>query len=171
MRGLLFAAMTVLVASPTLAEPVPGPGAWLVDDKVSALDGTHDYTATVASDDKVGNIIDTTEKAHLAILCGRDSFALMIDWPDFIDRGYDGSQLNVSVKLKLDDGPIQTTSWSAGEQAVMQLGDKGEAWVRKLSAGKVLVVRVPDKHGGQEATFQISGLDRIIANIDQTVCG
>jgi hypothetical protein len=144
-------------------------GAWQVTDNVSALDGSHDFHADLISDSTVTNIIDRDDHPILGLSCTHQGLFLTFVWPDFIDKDYD--QSSVDLTWKVDDGPVQHSSWSAVSQGLVAMGPNGLAWARKWSTAKTLVVRVPDKHGGQEATFQLTGLDQVVTQVSQMNCG
>jgi hypothetical protein len=168
MRGTKVIAMIVgaLVLSMGLARA--DAGKWEVKDKTSALDGTHEYSADLEADAPVANLLGRPEKASIGLLCNHNGLALVINWPDFIDKDYD--QDEVILTWKLDDGAVQRSSWPAVSDGLVVQGKAALEWARKWSVGKVLVIRVPDKHGGQEATLQIAGLDQIVANVTLNGC-
>jgi len=144
-------------------------GAWQVRDKVSALDGSPDFQANLESDETVTDLLDQPKKAALGLVCDHNGFHFVVVWPDFIDK--DINQSTVVLTWKIDDGTVQRTDWPATTQGLVQAGTTGLDWAREWSAGKTLIVRVPDKHGGQEATFQLTGLDQVVARVSQMNCG
>ena len=146
------------------------PGAWRVESKTSALDNSTDYAASVSSDEALVNILGRPEHAELGVICGRQGFDLSIQWPDFVQKD-DVEDLNVSVAWKIDDGAVQHSAWIATTKAVGQLGNKGLSTLKVWSAAHKIIVRVPDQHGGQDATFEVDGIDQIFAHVSQTGCG
>ncbi|HUO11236.1 MAG TPA: hypothetical protein VMU37_00625 [Caulobacteraceae bacterium] len=163
-RPLAFA--VALVATPALADP----GAWQIRDQTSPLDGSHQYEAVVQSDEQLTNILGQPERAALGVVCGRQGFELSVLWPDFVQKE-DVEDLNVTVIWKADDGPLQRGAWIASTKGVGQLGNLGLGTLRAWSGAHKIVVRVPDQHGGQDATFQVAGIDQIFAHVSQTGCG
>ena len=143
--------------------------AWNVTEKKSELDGRTSYTALLEADGTVSNIIDRAEKPVLGVTCNKDGYYATIDWPDFIRADY--SETSVIVEWKLDDGPVQRGSWRAADRIVALVGNRGKEWFHSISAGKRLVVRVPDKHGGQEAVFTLAGIGDIDAKAASLSCG
>jgi hypothetical protein len=162
--GLLFA----LSATSAMAQNTDI-GAWNVSDKVSALDGSRDFEANIKADGPVANIIGNNERPSLGISCNHQGLFIVLSWPDFIDKDFDDH--SIDLMWKIDDGPVERTRWDAVDQALLKVGNDGLTWAKKWSAGKSLVVRVPDKHGGQEATFQLAGLDQVVEQVSRMKCG
>jgi hypothetical protein len=144
------------------------PGAWEVTATASALDGQRSYTALLKSDGEVANVIGREEHATLAFSCGKNGFIAMLDWPDFIAETPE--DYNIAFRWKLDDGPVQKSSWFGGQTSLSATGNKGMGWLKTIAGGKTLVVQVPDRHGGQEATFQIAGVADIYAQLAARSC-
>ena len=144
------------------------PGAWQVSDKTSALDGRQSYQAMLKAEGSVSNIIDRSQEAALGISCGSGGLNVTILWPDFIEKSDDSM---ADVVWKLDSGPVQLTRMFATSNLVGQTGRAAKAWIEQLSAGKSLMVRVPDRHGGQDVTFILSGIATVATTIDMRSCG
>jgi hypothetical protein len=86
------------------------------------------------------------------------------------------------VPWKLDDGPVQRSIWGVtgrsapgspqvGPTSLAQGGSSAMDWLRRVAAGKKLIVRVPDHHGGQETSFELAGLGTILDHVSQMPCG
>jgi hypothetical protein len=144
------------------------PGAWEVTATASSLDGQRSYTALLKSDEEVANVIGREEHATLAFSCGKNGFFATLDWPDFIDETPE--DYNIAFRWKLDDGPVQKSRWFGGQTSLTAMGNKGMSWLKTISGGKTLVVQVPDRHGGQEVTFQIAGVADIYAQLAARSC-
>lgn len=166
MKRLLITLALALISTTANAAP----GGWRIESKTSALDNSTDYEASIQSDEQLTNILGQPERATLAVVCSRSGFDLQLLWPDFVQKD-DIQDLNVTVSWKLDAGGVQRGDWIAITKAVGQLGDRGLSTLKIWSSGAKLVVRVPDQHGGQDATFELAGIDQVYAHVSQTNCG
>lgn len=170
-----LAAISVAVSAaaasklPTLT-PTGGYGLWMViDAPPSALDGSPNFTAQINADNEVTATRGRPKKPILALFCDHDGLTVNIIWPANIDiaRG----QSSETLLWKLDDGKLYANQLGFNKTALVQVGRPANALLHLWAPGKVLVVRVPDKFGGQDATFHLDGLDLVAAHIDKTGCG
>lgn len=168
-RKIICASASAVALLLSSAPPaIAAPGAWIVDESASALDGQKTYMATVKSDEAIVGILGLPKHALLTFRCGKDGFFASLGWPDFI--GKELGEDSVVLRWKVDDGPVQKATWLATTKSVFAPGDRGLAWLKSLSQGKVLVVQVPDQHGDQEATFQLTGIDEVYAKVSGRSC-
>jgi hypothetical protein len=166
MKMLLGALVAIgLLWSPARAQP----GAWMVSDTTSALDGDRSFTATVAGDMPVTDILGRDAPPHFGFSCGKNGLFVTVLWPAFVQKEYD--EHNVRVVWKLDDSPVQTSSWFADTQAVSLLGNNALRWLTDAAKAKKLIIRVPDQYGGQEATFALDGIADLVAKVAARGCG
>jgi uncharacterized protein len=145
-------------------------GAWAVEETTSPLDQTKNYSVSVSSNESLDNILGRQEKAQLFFSCDRKGFFATIVWPDFIEKE-DVEDSTVLISWKLDDDPVEKSSWFASTIGVAAPGGQGMSLLKAWAGGKVLIVRVPDKHGGQDATFNIDGIAAIFSALSQRNCG
>ena len=171
--ALLMTTITAPVAEasklPTLT-PTGGYGSWTVIDAApSPLDGSPNFTAQINADNAVMATRGQPKKPILAFFCDHDGFSLNIKWPANINisRG----QVSETLLWKVDDGRLTRSELGFDRTALIQEGRPANVLAHLWAGGKLLVVRVPDNFGGQDATFQLDGLDLIMAHIDQTGCG
>lgn len=162
---LSILALLTAVPLPALAQA----NSWIITDKASALDGSQSYMAILESDDAVAGLLGQQKKARLAFVCGRRGFVTNITWPDFVE--YEATDPAVTVSWKLDDGKPQQTNWLGTTTAVGQVGPRGLATLKDWSTGHKLIVRVPDRHGGQEATFTLDGISGVYSTLSSRNCG
>jgi hypothetical protein len=142
-------------------------GAWTVINKTAALDGAQSYQAVALSSEKLTNIIDQPEQASLFVSCDAHGFAVAVNWPDFLVL----QDQRVNIAWKLDDGSIKRESWRGVSQGALLRGPDALAALKGWAAGKKLVVRLPDKHGGQDATFDVDGIAAIYTAVSNRNCG
>ena len=145
------------------------PGAWQSRDQVSQLDGTHEYLALVPADNSVATNRDRQKKPILAVIWSRRLLTVRIVWPDHIvpDASY---SFAMNFLWKLDDGVPQKADWSVDTKfAFSTVGEDAVHVLQSWKAGKVLVVRVPDGHGNQEAVFRIDGLDQVFDQVKKDI--
>lgn len=166
-------ALAIVAMGPAQGQAQPTPsayGVWDVSDQASPLDGTPNFKAAVIAENTVGADRGRQKKPGIGLFCDHDGFTLQINWPTQIDAD---SRYMDSVPLiwKLDDGPLKKTYLGFGKKVLFANGGRGLSLVGQWAVGKVLVVRVPDRQGGQDTTFHIDGLDGVMAHIQRTGCG
>lgn len=154
-------------ASPVGAHAAEAAGAWKVEETASKLDGATSFVASVESPDEVSGILDTPKHPNLMVGCTNGRVAVMIDWPDFV--GSLGEN-HASVRWRMDSGAIQSTYAFAGTTSAMVEGRDAYKWIDTMAAGHKLVVQVPDRHGGQEATFAVDGVAPIRDHMREMKC-
>ena len=149
-------------------EPASQIAVWETTEKVSQMDGTTSFFASIHSNENVTGILDKPNAAHLVIACDKGRSTVMFSWPDFIDA--DPTTSGVAIRWRLDDGKIKTTWMRAVTDAVAFSNPSGIAFLREAANAKKLLVSVPDRHGGQEASFDISGIGTVIDRLHALKC-
>jgi len=144
-------------------------GGWQIFDNTSATVGSPSYAALLKADNTVSGSQDDQKTPTRAMTCDNTGLALTFIWPDLVDKVSD--QAMASIRWKLDDGPIQQSDWPASVRSVSESGRLAIDWAKKWSTGKTLTVRIPDQHGGQEATFELAGLSDIVGRVAKMSCG
>src|SRR4029453_13220733 len=128
------------------AEPSPSGSRWRLD--VVGDEAKGDATYMLQTSAEAG-------KQALVILCSKGA-GVMIDWGGFL------SLMDVSVKMKLDDGDAETETWRlAGERqsGIVYPIAGGEAFARRLATAKRLTVDVSPRGGTPPpAPFNLEGL-------------
>lgn len=166
----IFAASPAAASSrlPILS-PSGGYGLWsVVDAPPSPLDGSPNFNAQINSDDTVMATRGAPKKAILAFFCDHDGLTLNILWPANIDIGR--RQVSETLLWKLDDGRLSESDVGFNKTALVTEGRLADKLIHIWAAGKVLAVRVPDRFGGQDATFHLDGLDLVVAHLEKTGC-
>lgn len=172
MRRILLACVLALTLVGPASAAMPAPklvGRWLVNDQTSDIDGSPDFNAFATADDPILRVRGRPDRPLLGLACDRRGVEFEVLWPDtvqFVER-----DLPVVMLWKLDDAPAKRASWPGVPHALILRGPSALAWARKWSLGKTLKISVPDAHGGQEATFQLDGMDQLVARVSQLNCG
>jgi hypothetical protein len=166
-RTALLTASLLALSSAAHAEP----GAWNVKELGASADGAKKYfVAQVPSDGELVNTADARQKAELAVRCDAKGLFVTFLWPDFVEgETYDGSKIDVTWKV--DDQAARQLRLRKVDKAAIALGKDGFKLLNTLSKGKTLVVRLPDMHGGQKASFPIDGIAALDARIKAQGCG
>jgi len=143
-------------------------GAWVFNTRTSALDGRVSLSAQLLAETEVFNIIGQPERAALTFACDKSGLFATVIWPDFISGG--PMRNMATLRWKLDDGPVRATNMFHSSQGIGQMGYPAQGWIRQLSAGRRLTVQVPDRHGGQETTFNLEGIQVIGPRFSEASC-
>ena len=144
--------------------------AWIVDAKTSQLDGAKSLTAVVEANGEITNLIGRPERPQFGFSCDRNGLFVCFHWPDFVEKeSFD--DLKVGIGYKIDDGPVVRERWIATTQSVSKMGRDGLNWFHKLVTAKRMVVDIPDRHGGQEAVFDLDGIAAVDSQLQAMTCG
>ncbi len=125
--------------------------------------------ANVPADGTVTNILEQKEVPRFGFSCDAHGLGVSVLWPAFIQKEFDEN--NVRVVWKLDDGPVQNSSWFANTKSVSLIGNNALRWMTQVSKAKKMIIRVPDQYGGQEATFTLDGMADLVATVAARGCG
>lgn len=145
-----------------------GTGAWVFNSTTSALDGRVSMSAHIQAENDVANIIGRPERPTLSLSCDQGGLFATVLWPDFVADGFMRNM--ATLRWKLDDGPVMATTMLHSAQGIGQMGYPAQGWIRQLSRGRRLIVQVPDRHGGQEATFNLEGIADIGPRFSEASC-
>jgi hypothetical protein len=170
MRRIIIASLALLgVVSG--AHAAPPSSSWVVVDTKSPTDGSQTYLAKVKSTSTVTNIADKPDYPLFGISCSAKGFFATFAWPDFVDKsaGVTGGS-DVVVNWRTNLGPMQTTSFIAADQGAVVIGMNGLKWVNQLKGARKLDIRIPDKHGGQETEFDITGIEAVLTAVNGRNC-
>lgn len=140
--------------APTVTQPT---GRWLVEVDTSALDGAKEATARLMALNDVRNMIGNPQRPAVQFGCRRGIIYTMIIWPEWVD---DGSHFR-DLRWRLDDGPVQTTTMHVEGQAIGLGRQQAIDWIQTLASARRLIVEVPDRRAGQEATFDLTGIKAV----------
>ena len=165
----------MLQTPPAVSTPVdqvikPAGTAWTIFDKRSQLDGSESYVAILPAVSTVANVINAQAQPSFGLACTVKGLTVSFVWPDFVEVTEGGFRNYATVAWKLDRGAVEKTDFSATHGGVFLNGRSASGWLDRLGASQRLVVRVPDGHGGQEATFVLSGVDRIVSDAKVRGC-
>jgi hypothetical protein len=163
----LFAGVAVATLSASAA--VAQSGAWQVFDNRSSDDGSPTYAAILKADNTVSGSLDEPKAPTLAVTCDHAGLAFTIVWPDLLDRS--AVQSWVTILWRLDASAPQQSDWPASARSLTESGPQALDWATRWSAGQTLTVHVPDQHGGQDATFELTGLSDIVGRVRNMSCG
>lgn len=164
-----FAPSMALAAKLPTLSPTGGYGLWsVVDAPPSPLDGTPNFTAQVNADNTVLSARGNPQKPILAFFCDHDGLTMNILWPANIDISR--HQVSETLIWKLDQDRLSETQVGFNKFALIGTGRGVDKLIHLWALGKVLAVRVPDRFGGQDATFQLDGLDLVVAHLEKIGC-
>ncbi|WP_157223730.1 hypothetical protein [Caulobacter sp. AP07] len=168
--AIALSAVTSIAHAQTATTPgvTPETGKWRYTETASALDGAKSRIATLTAETQVANILGRMEAPTLGLTCDKNGLGVVMSWPDFVgEAGF----LTLPVKWKIDDGKVYKTGWFPGTTSVTLMGPGAQGWIRQVKDAKTLVVAVPDRHGGQEATFDLTGIEAIGPRFSEVSCG
>ena len=72
---------------------------WHVQDKSSALDNSHEYIAYVEAAQPVADLLGRDKKPLLSLSCTHNGLFFSIMWPDFIEKDYDDTNVEIVWRL------------------------------------------------------------------------
>jgi hypothetical protein len=159
MRKFAAAACTVAIAFGACA---PASAKWDINRSAAAIDGAKRYTATATSENTLFNILDQPQAAKLFVTCNKGTPGVVIDWPDFFPT-YETEA--VWVEWKVDDAKITKVAWPFAENAVGPTHRDAAEFFRKIADGHRLIFRIQDRHGAQEAIFDIGDATAVKADL------
>lgn len=136
------------------------PGAWLVDDETSALDGKRSVMIGVESETPLLNAINRPEKAMLSISCIDGKRGVTIIWPTYLgnDEAY--------VDWKIGDGEIRSEPFYVrGTKVATITGRSADRFLGEMGAEGRAVLRVNAYRNVQEATFDLTGAGAQLATV------
>lgn len=166
MIGLAWAAAAALAAG---AGSNAQPGAWTYQDLGAGADGSTFFLAKVLSDQELVNAAQQKEKATFAVKCDAKGLYVDIVWPvTVVGDTYDGTKAD--VLFETDNGRAREAKLFKTDMAAMALGKEGFRLLKDLSQAQTLTVRVPDRYGGQTASFRIAGINAIYDRIKAQGC-
>jgi hypothetical protein len=157
--------MIAIVLAAALAQAASAaPSNWAVSDQKSELDGASTYLAYVGAKQSIAVTSGREKTPTLDVICDREGFRVFFNWHDKVDE-------DAVVTWKLDDGPVTRTRFDGLKTTAALFGNEGLGWLKRLAGGRRLVARVPDAHAGQEASFDLTGIDAVIATVSSRNCG
>lgn len=136
------------------------PGAWLVDDDTSALDGKRSVMIGVESETPLLNAINRPEKAMLSISCIDGKRGVTIIWPTYLgnDEAY--------VDWKIGDGEIRSEPFYVrGTKVATITGRSADRFLGEMGTEGRAVLRVNAYRNVQEATFDLTGAGAQLATV------
>ena len=107
-------------------------------------------------------------KPVLAVSCEGKGLFVTLSWPDAIPLKPNQHFAGVAWSL---DGKVRSSSMIASSGSVSLAGSEAKEWLREMAAAVRLEVRVPDAHGGQTASFDLSGAKEVQAGLARSTCG
>jgi hypothetical protein len=162
-------ALGVALATASASVAFAQSGGWQVFDNTTSASGSPTYAAILKADNTVSGSLDEPKAPTLAVTCDHAGLAFTIIWPDLLDRS--PAQSWVTIQWRLDDGAPQESAWPASARSVAESGGQALDWASRWAAGATLTVHVPDQHGGQDATFEVTGLSDIVGRVRSMSCG
>jgi hypothetical protein len=166
MRALFAVVAALLAATPALAG---APGAWQISDQVSALDGKHTFAATLASTNTLTNFSGAPEAATLRVRCDHGDLAVDVLWPDFTSASRDLGD-HSSILWRTDAGKVATAEMQRDVTSLTAFDADARQLLARWRGAAALIVRAPDQHGDQDATFDLSGLAQALAGAAEAGC-
>ena len=150
-----------------VAAILQAPGAWVVLDQQSRLDGAISYVAGVDSTEPILNSIGRPQKANLSVSCIEGERRVIITWPTYLGRD------EANVSWKFDDGPVRSsvvTVLDGGRYAMIR-GRQGDDFMDQIVASSELVVAVSAHRDRQEAVFALAGGAETVASVRRACPG
>lgn len=126
------------------------------------------FSAKVIASQAIKGSDGKAAKPALSVSCGAGGLYATIAWPDAIPLK--PGQHFVAVSWSLD-GASRSASMLATQGSVGLAGSEAKEWVREFAAAKGLTVQVPDAHGGQSASFDLTGSGAVQAGVAASACG
>ena len=127
-----------------------------------------DFGARIAAIGTIKGPGGSMAKPVLSVTCGSGGLYATIAWPDPIPLKPNQHFVPVTWSL---DGASHSSSMLATSGSVGLAGSEAKEWLREFVAAKVLQVRAPDAHGGQSASFDLTGAGAVQAGISRSACG
>lgn len=131
------------------------PTHWIVTQTHHEIDGSVDYSASNLSVRPVLGSLGQPDHAILFAYCGRKGLAVGVTWPDIVDR--DLSIDAAVLAWSIDGGKVHNDLWDADTTVVGVHGGKARKLLSAIATAQRFVIVVPDRHGAQEAAFNLSG--------------
>lgn len=142
------------------------PSTWLRHSEESKMDGITNLHFSTISINTISNSIGIQKNAQLILRCNQKKTEAFIVWPNFI-----GLHEGPSVEVKLDGGNIEKKTWSPSSNGTAAFRPKPIEWIRSISGGKRLIVRLAAfQRIPEEVEFDITGLDAVTDEIAKA-CG
>lgn len=149
------------------------PATWTFKDlgeaKSGEPNGPHFFVAQTPSTGMLVNVKGKPEAAQLAIRCDQKGFFITILWPTYVNADTYNAQV-IAVDYKLDNSKPRTIKLHRVDQAAIALGRDGYRLLKELDKAHTLSVHLPDFNGGQDATFDIEGIDKIYDRVTAFGC-
>lgn len=142
------------------------PGAWIISDERSAMDGERSYLAGVQSREPISNSAGLPEAALLSLNCVAGRRTVGIIWPAYLGIN------DAMVRWKFDDGEIQQRSLPVmrGGKTMVFEGRAADRFIDQVAGARVVVVEVTGYSGQQEAVFDVGGAAEVAATV-RAACG
>jgi hypothetical protein len=166
MLRIAFAAALLLIATPALADVPP---TWVYKELGAAPDGSKYFVAQIRSTADLAGAFGKPEKASFQVRCDAKGLFVTLFWPDFLTaETYDGDHSD--IVWRVDGGKPRTVKMKHTDQAALALGRDGFRLLRQIAGAKTLTVDADDRHGGQEAVFQVEGLQGLYDRVKAQGC-
>ena len=163
MRRICLAIALAAMATAAMAQAT----GWMIQDKVSPLDGAKSYMAAVQSNEMLTDRWGHPLKATVGFICNSQGLSAAVVLPDFVE-----SHMGLlDVAWKVDDGAVQQERWGATKLGGVVQGQVALTMLRTWSSAKRLVMRVQDRHGIEDVTFDIGGANVVYDTIASRGCG
>ncbi len=107
-------------------------------------------------------------KPQLAVSCQGKGLFVTVSWPDAIPLNVNQHFVSVSWTL---DGKSGGAAMIATSGSVALAGSEAKEWLREMAGASRLEVHVPDAHGGQSASFDLTGVQAVQAALARSACG
>lgn len=150
-----------------LAAALFDPGAWVIADQRSALDGARSYMAGLESQQDLRNTAGLPGKAMVSLNCVNGRRSVGIIWPAFL-----GSD-DAVVRWKIDDGEVQQRQLPVlrgGKMMVLE-GRLADRFIDQVAGAQSVVIEVTGYSGQQEAVFDVAGADEVAGAVRAACTG
>lgn len=107
----------------------------------------------------------------LGLTCDHQGFYVAVRWSDSSVRTF-ARNGHVPVSWTIDGGkPSDPESWSVNGGSVFLRGALGQTWFKTLVPAKRLVVFIGTKNDRAQATFDLTGIDKVDSKLAAIPCG
>lgn len=132
-------------------------GAWTVEARTSALDGTGNLTATIASRDRTPDPIGRPAATHITVICSRGRLGMVVAPPHYV------TGRRSQVTWRSGDAALRSAAWDVrGGRVVVSDPEAAWAFLDSLDETGDLVVGVGQVH---EASFAVTGAAQVVARL------
>ena len=142
--------LMLLLSSPASA------GGWVVDDTISAFDGSRSYAATLQSSNMIRTPAGVGEPATLVVRCSASQLEVYIAWSQQVGKDA------LDMRWKTDNGNYASEIWSVSRDGGATFSENTRAFLARLGTAQHATFQlVLANFETLEASFTVTGADAI----------